>query len=116
MSRSIGPASPPATSRKPKAVMLESVDAFQIRNWIADAQRGLELEHEHEDQRASPGKSGKAEERGWGKRAGPPWSVTCKRSGGRAKAVRKAEIVDGRGVTTFWSTPDGPYELVSGTA
>src|SRR5258706_8460266 len=37
-------------------------------------------------------------------------AVERRRLGGGDKGVRKAEIVDGRGVTTFWSTPDGLYK------
>ena len=37
-------------------------------------------------------------------------SVERKRYGGAANRERRAEIVDGREVTTFWSTPEGLYE------
>jgi len=44
-------------------------------------------------------------------RAEKGWTtVERKRRGGAAKRERRAEIVDGRGVTTFWSTPEGLYE------
>ena len=57
-----GPASPPATSRKPKAVMLESPPPTLMHSTVA--QRGLEYEYEQEDQGVSTGKNRKAEERG----------------------------------------------------
>ena len=104
-----GPASPPATSRKPKAVRIESPPAALMHSSYAT---GSPLRNEGSSTNTKTNESLPAKiekpkkedrEKGW-------TTVERKRRGGRPKGVRKAEIVDGRGVTTFWSTPDGLYE------
>ena len=37
-------------------------------------------------------------------------TVERRRRGGRTKGRKEAKIVDGRGVTSFWSTSEGLYE------
>jgi len=36
--------------------------------------------------------------------------VERSRRGGGAKGLREAEVMGGKGATTFWSTPDGLHE------
>jgi len=95
-----GPASPPATPRKPKAVRIALPPLALMHSRHAT---GSSLRDDGTDKKAKTEKPKKEKRaKGWA-------TVERRRRGGRAKGVRRAEIVDGRGVTTFWSTPAGLF-------
>ena len=110
---SVSPASPPATGHPQE----NGGGKDRVANPDVDA---LKARHGRRPPPAPTGTKGKCSEA-----TGPPaaqaggkieraeigWTtVERKRRGGVAKRERRAEIVDGRGVTTFWSTPEGLYE------
>jgi len=101
------PASPPDTPRKPKAVRIVSPPTLmhsRLAGPQADA-KGKGKEEGPSKVASGPrvAESRKNDEKGW-------ITVERRRRGGRTKGTKEAKIVDGRGVTSFWSTPEGLYE------